>query len=201
MREEINERRWLPWAVRNNETDKPLRVPDFASVYATQVDFVFATLQRLGVRESDLEDVLQKVFIDIHQRLHTFDPTKSLEGWIYGICKNECSNDRRLAHRRHEVTSDEPIETSSEGSALQPEELVTRRQARRTLESILDMLDLDKRIVFVMFEVDELSCEEIAQSLGIPLGTVYSRLNAARKAFQKAVERHQAIETRRSRGP
>ncbi len=200
MRQEIQERRWLPWATRNDPTDQPVRIPDFASVYATHIDFVFATLQRLGARGSDLEDLLQKVFLDIHHRLHTYDPTKSLEGWIYGICKNEVSNDRRLAHRRREVTSDEPIDMIAEGSACHAEELLDRREERQTLDLILDMLDLDKRIVFVMFEVDELSCDEIAQSLGIPLGTVYSRLHSARKAFQKAVERHQAIEARKSRG-
>lgn len=199
MREELHERRRFPWFPRETVSTESPRVPDFAALYASHVDFVFKTLQRLGVRESDLEDVLQKVFIDIHQRLHTFDPEKSLEGWIYGICKNECSNYRRIAHRRHEVGSDEPVEPRSDGSSWQPEEIISRRQAQQTLESLLETLDLDKRVVFVMFEVDELPCDEIAQRLDIPVGTVYSRLNAARKAFQKAVERHQAMEARRSR--
>lgn len=176
-------------------------MPDFVSVYTSQADFVFAALQRLGVGEADLEDLLQKVFIDIHRRLHTYDPAKPLEGWIYGICKNEYSNYRRIAHRRHEVVSEDLPEMAVHGSSCQPEEIVTRREALQTLDSILDMMDPDKRVVFVMFEVDELSCEEIAQTLGIPIGTVYSRLNAARKAFQKAVERHQAIATRKGRCP
>lgn len=199
MREEIQEQTRLRGAPGEVAPAERLRVPDFASVYAAHLDFVFGTLQRLGVRESDLEDLLQKVFLDIHQRLRTFDPTKPIEGWIYGICKNEYLNYRRVAHRRHEVAAEESIEPSADGLSWQPEEIVTQRQAQQTLDALLDMLDADKRVVFMMFEVDELSCEEIAQSLGIPVGTVYSRLNAARKAFQKAVERHQAIEARRSR--
>lgn len=201
MREELHEQRRIPWSPGGPSPAEIPRVPNFPSLYASHVDFVFTTLQRLGVREADLEDLLQKVFIDIHQRLHTFDPTKSIEGWIYGICKNEYSNYRRMAHRRHEVTTDESLEPAPGGRSWQPEEILAHRQAQQTLDTVLDMLDADKRVVFVMFEVDEMSCEEIAQALCIPVGTVYSRLNAARKAFQKAVERHQALEARRSRYP
>lgn len=201
MREQLHEQSRFPWAPGETTRPESFHRPDFATVYAAQVDFVFATLQRLGVRESDLEDVLQKVFLDIHQRLHSFDPTKPIEGWIYGICKNEFSNYRRVAHRRHEVATDESLEPRAARSSWHPEEMLNRRQAQETLDSVLDTLDADKRMVFVMFEVDEMSCDEIAQTLGIPVGTVYSRLNAARKAFQKAVERHQAMEARRSSRP
>ena len=62
-------------------------------------------------------------------------------------------------------------------------------QARRQLQAILDEMDLARRAIFVMFEIDELSCDEIAATLGIPVGTVYSRLHHARKEFARAVER------------
>ncbi len=62
---------------------------------------------------------------------------------------------------------------------------------------MLDELDLERRAVFVMYEIDELPCEQIAAMIGVPVGTVHSRLHAARKEFQRAAARWQA----RSGGP
>jgi RNA polymerase sigma-70 factor (ECF subfamily) len=65
-------------------------------------------------------------------------------------------------------------------------------QARIELDALLDELDLDKRAVLVMYEIDRLECKEIAEVLGVPVGTVHSRLDAARNAFQKALARRDA---------
>jgi len=67
-------------------------------------------------------------------------------------------------------------------------QLVAARQAKQ-LERILDAMPLEYRVVFVMFEIEGMSSEEIAESVGAPLGTVYSRLHRARKRFARALTR------------
>jgi len=162
---------------------------DATGVYSAHGDFVWASLQRLGVRPHDLDDVLQEVFVVVHQRLHTFDHSSKLTTWLFGICLRAASDYRRRAWRRREQVGDLPVEEPPQIEAVTPEDAAVRRQSRERLDKVLDELDLEKRVVFVMFEVEELSCDEIAALVGVPVGTVHSRLHAARKQFEKAIGR------------
>jgi RNA polymerase sigma-70 factor (ECF subfamily) len=164
-------------------------------IYLANADFVWRSLQRLGIRDADLDDVLQEVFVVVHQRLHTFDGTAKITTWLFGICLRVASAYRRRGFRRNETSVAETPEPTDRAIAS-PEQDLAAAESRRRLDMLLDELDLEKRAVFVMFEVDEMPCEEIAQILGVPLGTIYSRLHAARKAFQKALARMQARDTR-----
>jgi RNA polymerase sigma-70 factor (ECF subfamily) len=147
---------------------------------------VWDSLQRLGVRSADLSDVLQEVFMTVHQRLGSFEGHSRLTTWLFGVCLRVASNYRRRAHlRREEVVAEVPEEFSDEHA--DPEAAAERAQARATLHRALDAMDLEKRAIFVMFEVEELSCVEIAAALEIPVGTVYSRLHHARKQFDAAL--------------
>jgi RNA polymerase sigma-70 factor, ECF subfamily len=163
---------------------------DVTAIHAAHADFVWSALQRFGVRDRDLEDALQEVFVVVHRRLDSYDGTSKVTTWLYGIAMRVAAAFRRKAHvrRERETRSDEEMPEQDDDS-LSPEELAARQQARATLETILDGMDLDRRAVFVMFEVEELSCEEIAGIVGVPVGTVYSRLHKARKEFAAAVER------------
>jgi len=164
-------------------------------IYLANADFVWRSLQRLGIRDADLDDVLQEVFVVVHQRLHTFDGSAKMTTWLFGICLRVASAYRRRGFRRNETSVADPPEPTDRESAS-PEQDLAAAESRRRLELLLCELDLEKRAVFVMFEVDEMPCEEIAQILGVPVGTVYSRLHAARSAFQKALARMQARDTR-----
>jgi RNA polymerase sigma-70 factor (ECF subfamily) len=110
--------------------------------------------------------------------------------WLFGICLRVASAYRRRAFRRHEQSVAHVPEEAVSGDS--PEDAAATAQARARLRAALDLMDLDKRAIFVMFELDELSCEAIAEMLSIPLGTVYSRLHAARKAFEQALGRLEA---------
>lgn len=165
---------------------------DAAEVYALHAPFVWASLQRLGVRRSDLDDVLQQVFVVVHQRAATFDGTSKLTTWLFGICMRVAAAYRRRGFRRYEESVVEPPEAVSPDAT--PEEALALAQARARLELLLDELDLERRAVFVMFELEEMPCEEIAQIVGVPVGTVYSRLHAARHDFQRALGRMHARE-------
>jgi RNA polymerase sigma-70 factor (ECF subfamily) len=162
--------------------------PDLLEVHGEHVDYVWRSLQRLGVREPDLEDALQEVFVVVHRRLHTFDPSAQMTTWLFGIALRVAAAYHRRAHRRHERLEAEPA-LEQQSVADDPEQQIASRQARERVLAILDAMDLEKRVVFVMFELEELSAPEIAEQLGIPLGTVYSRLDAARRDFASSVKR------------
>lgn len=165
---------------------------DVRSVHHEHAEFVWLTLQRLGVRDADIEDVLQEVFVVVHKRLHTFDASARMSTWLFGICLRVAASYRRRAHRRRETVSDLSGDAACAGPS--PEEAAATLQARGRLRAILDGMDLDKRAIFVMYELDELSCDAIAEVLSIPVGTVHSRLHAARKAFARSLARLNARE-------
>ena len=163
---------------------------DAAAVHAAQGGFLWATLQRLGVRAHDLDDVYQEVFLVVHRRLGDYAPSLPLRPWLFGICVRVVAAWRRRAHvRREELTDAMPERTAATPS---PEEGAERARSQQILQCVLDELDLERRAVFVMYEIDELPCEQIADMIGVPVGTVHSRLHAARKEFQRAAARWQA---------
>jgi RNA polymerase sigma-70 factor (ECF subfamily) len=187
----------LPLGVQKTEARGDAAPPDLLSIHEEHAPFVWLSLQRLGVRSADIEDLLQEVFIVVHKRLATFDGSARMTTWLFGICLRVAAAHRRRAYNRREAIVPAPAEEALADSAS-PEDLASNRQAQARLAAILDTMDLEKRAIFVMFELDELSCEEIAEILGVPLGTVYSRLHAARKAFSAAVVRFEAREASRS---
>ena len=166
---------------------------DVASVHAEHAEFVWLSLQRLGVRDADVEDLLQEVFLVVNKRLHSFDGSSRITTWLFGICLRVVAAHRRRAHRRHEESVAQVPETVAL-EAGSPERAAATREEEARLRAILDLMDLEKRAIFVMFEIDEVGCEAIADMLSIPLGTVYSRLHAARKDFERAIVRLGAIE-------
>jgi len=160
-------------------------------VYRQHADFVWTSLQRFGVRDRDLDDALQEVFVVVQKRLSSFRGDARMTTWLYSICLRVAHAHRRRGHVRRELSVDRLQDAIDEDGA-NPEDELAVRERRRVLETLLDQLDLEKRALLAMFEIDELPCEEIASILGLPLGTVYSRLHAARKAFAKAVARFRA---------
>jgi RNA polymerase sigma-70 factor (ECF subfamily) len=158
-------------------------------IYAQHADFVWTQLHRFGVREPDLEDALQEVFVVVHRRLAEFDGRSRVTTWLYAIAMRVA----RTQWRKRNRSAVEPT-VAEEDVGESPESAALERERRRVLDHVLDQLDLEKRAVLVMFEVDEMTCEEISALVGVPLGTVYSRLHAARKAFAAALARFQKRE-------
>ena len=160
--------------------------PSLAEIFRGYAPFVWRALRRLGVRETDVEDLCQEVFVVVHRKLGEFEGRSSLKTWIYGICARTASDYRRSGRVQREVVTDTPPDTAHEPTQ---HDVVALRQARVTLDRILDLLDDDKRSVFVLYEIEELSMTEVADALSCPLQTAYSRLHAARKIVDSAVER------------
>jgi RNA polymerase sigma-70 factor (ECF subfamily) len=176
---------------------RPLDTVSFGDVHRDHANFVWLSLQRMGVAPSDLDDVFQEVFLVVHRRLETFDGTSKVRTWLYGICLRVASDYRRKAHRRREELREVAPEARDAPSPRTPEEWMAVEQARQRLNRILDAMSVEKRAVFVMFEVDGLSCTEVAEIVDVPVGTVYSRIHAARQEFEAALKRLEAAEARR----
>lgn len=166
---------------------------DLRAIHDLHGDFVWRSLLRMGVREAHVADVYQEVFLVIHQRLHTFDGTSRMTTWLFGICLRVASRHRRKAWVRRE----EPVEATADvvDGAPDPEAVLERRQRAARLADLLDALDPERRAVFVMYEIDGMTCDAIAQVLGAPLGTVNTRLRSARSDFERAAARARARDT------
>ncbi len=159
----------------------------FEQVYRTHFGFVWRALNRMRVRDADLLDLAQNVFIIVHRQLPGFEARSELSTWLYSICRLVVRDYLRSARVRFEVLVDErEIAQRGELSDGMMHRLDSR-DLSQLLPSILDKIPEKLREIFVMFELDELSGTEIARLLNIPLGTVRSRLRLARAAFQREV--------------
>jgi RNA polymerase sigma-70 factor, ECF subfamily len=155
-------------------------------VYEQHADFVWRSLQHLGVRSADLEDLGQEVFVIVHRKLGTFDGRSKLTTWLFGICLNLVRRHRRRAYLRLEFLQAEPPERVDPST---PEARYQEEEARLRLSQLLAKLSPERRATFVLFEVEGVSCEEIAELTSVPLGTVYSRLHLARKQVAASAAR------------
>lgn len=164
---------------------------NFRHIYDEHFSFVWRSLRRLGIRESDVPDAVQDVFLVVHRRLAEFEGRSKMSTWIFGICYRVAS-DRRKAARRVSIESsdDQWLDAPDERVDIAAE--TERRQGLRTLETLLDEMPLEQRAVFTLFELECMTGEDIAQTLDVPLGTVYSRLRLARDTFRRSTARLQA---------
>lgn len=153
----------------------------FEEVFRAHAPFVWRTLRNLGASPTEAEDLSQDVFVVVHRKLSGFEGRSKLQTWIYGICLRTLSDWRRRAARREQPT-EEPA-AHLVGSDLEAELL--RRERLQRLHAALARLDEDKRSVFVLFELEQLSMKEVAQAVGCPLQTAYARLYAARRELQR----------------
>jgi RNA polymerase sigma-70 factor (ECF subfamily) len=162
---------------------------DVAVIYAEHAQFLWKSLYRMGIPEADLADLLQEVLLVVHRRLDSYDRSCRLTTWLFGICLRVAATARRGRRRRRE----EPMDPNVRGHILvepnDPEQNVLARDARRRLDAALDSLEPEKRAVLVMFELEGMACAEIGELLGVPKGTVFSRLSSARQAFLAALQR------------
>lgn len=163
-------------------------------IYAQNAPFLWRSLYRMGIPEADLPDVLQEVLLVVHRRLDSFDRTSKLSTWLFGICLRVAATAGRGRRRRREEPMDDARHVGGLVESTSPESLVLQLDARRRLEMALDCLEPDKRAILVMFELEGISCGEIAELLGIPKGTVFSRLSTARQAFLQALARLESRE-------
>lgn len=168
-------------------------LPSFRAVHDAYFEFVWMNARRLGVSSSAIDDVVQEIFIVVHARLKTVERPASLRSWLYSVIRRTVSTYHRSrttrASRETPASSPEHDPSSEQPSPLDVAEL---GDDRRLLWRLLGELDPGKREVLVLAELEEMTAPEIAEAIGIPLNTTYSRLRAARRAFEEAFLRFRA---------
>jgi RNA polymerase sigma-70 factor, ECF subfamily len=176
------------WPVPHGAAEPP-RAFTLAEVYEAHFDFVWRSARRLGIPSLHLDDVVQEVFLVVHRRLAEFEGRSSLKTWLFGITRRVVRDHRRSARRKpaEPLGAIEPADVASAADAR-----MTKDEEARLLHALLDELDEEKREVFVLAELEQMSGPEIADALDVNVNTVYARLRAARVAFESAVVRHQA---------
>lgn len=177
-----------PTVIRGGEAAGALRLED---IYEESFDFVWRSARRMGVAESSVDDVVQEVFLVAHRRLADFEGRSRVETWLFGILLRVVSDHRRTLRRKGGLAP-LPEALADDSTARCPAERAETREKVRLLHALLDTLDDDKRAVFVLSELEQLTAPEIAEALGVNLNTVYSRLRVARKKFDEALARHRA---------
>jgi len=164
----------------------------FTRLVQVHEGMVFNLAARLLGDTEEARDVAQEVFLQVYRMLGRFEARSSLKTWIYRIAVNQCHNRRRFWHRRRRDRERALDEGLLGGEALQarpgsgpgPFEEALRRERALRVQNALLQLSFEHRSVLVLREVEGLTCEEVAHALGVPEGTVKSRLSRAREAMR-----------------
>lgn len=193
-----------------NEASSPQRPRSSAShrrlraLFDEYFDFVWRSLRRFGLADHQADDAAQRVYEIAANKVDAIE-LGSERSFLIAIAIRVASDVRRSAPVRREVPHAD-MDAQLEDPA-RPDDLLEQRRARALLDEVLDAMDLDLRSVFVLFEVEEMTTGEIAELLGIPRGTVASRLRRARDEFttrleslQRARGREQMEQRRRNSG-
>jgi RNA polymerase sigma-70 factor, ECF subfamily len=152
--------------------------------------FIWRSLRRFGVPQADLDDACQKVMEVFARRCNEIAIGKE-RAFMFQTALRVHADVRKAQSRARVQANEERVEREVDPLAT-PEEALTQKQARGLLDQVLDSLDADARVVFVLFEIEELSTQEIADLLRTPAGTVSSRLARARGDFEAASKRIRA---------
>jgi RNA polymerase sigma-70 factor (ECF subfamily) len=164
---------------------EPAPLPAFSELFRDHARYLWRALLGLGVRPGDVDDVCQEVFLIVHRRLPEFDG-HALRSWLYAICLRVASEYRRSARVRREVSVEQVPDSQAQAGQF---DALLHRQLSARLLATLERLDDDKRAAFVLYEIEELALKEVAEALGCPLQTAYSRLTAARTFVRDEFER------------
>lgn len=167
---------------------------DVAEAYRSHGAFIANVIQGLTGRGPHVEELLHEVFIVAHKKRHEFDGRAAVRTWLYGIARHLSLRHNRGKRRFFGLLDrarlePEPTPPSPEAQLAEAERVVFFHQALATLP-------LELREVFVLYELEEQGGAAIAELLGLPVGTVWTRLRTARQRFTQVVERRRRGEDR-----
>jgi RNA polymerase sigma-70 factor (ECF subfamily) len=162
----------------------PVPTPENACLAAfdRELDYIFATLQRLGVGAGEIEDLAQEVFLILHRNWSAIDPERPLRPYIFGVAyRIVCAHRRR---RAREIPS--PDVDPADGAAS-PESALQSKESATLLLSALEKVPMLRRAVVIMHELDGIPIVEIARTLSISRFGAHARLRKGRRELEAAV--------------
>lgn len=160
---------------------------DAETLFRRHAPFVARFLMRLGIGSAEVDDLVQEVFLVAHTRGGYVPAGAKATTWLAQIAVHIASNARRKRARR--AANHEDASVSGLASPGDPQSRLAAAQALTRVREALDALDIDHRAVFVLFEIEREPCDAIAAGMGIPVGTVYSRIHKARAVFREEYQR------------
>ena len=158
---------------------------------------MWRSVRRLGVPVHAVDDAVQEIFLVVHRRLPEFEERTTIVAWLYAIAIRVVRQHRRTVQRKSPHALDgAPFDAEKlvDGRSPSPHDLAERQQAIRRLYAVLDQMNDERREVFVLYELEQLTAPEIAEALGVNVNTVYWRQRTARQEFEKILRRPQKSE-------
>jgi RNA polymerase sigma-70 factor (ECF subfamily) len=143
-----------------------------------------AFLRKLGVRDRDLEDACQEVFLETYRHLRSFRAQAELKTWLYRLCITQA---RRARRKARVVDALKRAVAWLPSDALVSSHAFDEARARHRIHAALERLPEKERVAFVLYEMEGLPGKEIAAILDCPEATVWRRLHYARKTFRAAL--------------
>lgn len=147
-----------------------------ADVYEAQLDWVIATLRRLGVPDAEQDDAAHELFLVVHRKLRNYDTSRPLRPWLFGIAFRVARDHLRRGSARLRL-----VESAVPAEAPNVESQAGARHQLVRIQEALDTLDYERRATFVMYEFDGFTVPQISKVLGCPPNTLYSHLRRARQ--------------------
>lgn len=174
-------------------------VQDFDRLYEDNFKYIWRATRRLGIDPGDTDDVVQEVFVVAHRRWSEFEGRAQVKTWLFKILVHVVrhyfrTQRRKPGHRPNALPDTHALDAVPGHPSQGPAEAAERAEAVRILDGLLGRLDADKREVFVLAEIEQLSSVEIAEVTGVNVNTVYSRLRVARQEFERALVRFKTRE-------
>jgi RNA polymerase sigma-70 factor (ECF subfamily) len=178
-------------ATSRQPSDEPEHAqrPSFDQVYEAHFDFVWRSLRLLGIADEALEDATQDTFSVVSQQLAGFEGRSTLRTWLFAILQRVASNHRRKRRRKQR-----PLIPFADAAGHEPTPLahIEAAEAARTVESFCAALDPERRALFLLAVLEDVPAAEVASSLDLPIGKVYSRVHTLRAGLKRALARRGA---------
>jgi RNA polymerase sigma-70 factor (ECF subfamily) len=157
----------------------------FDALYRVHAPFVWRSLRRLGVRHAALDDATQEVFVVVHRRFAEFRAGPTEKAWLFAIAQRVASDQRRWVRRKGNLS---PLHDELVSGSASPLDGAITREASDLVLAFLEQLDEPRRNAFILADLEQMTCAEAGETLGVNPNTVYYRLAAARKAFVAFLE-------------
>jgi len=164
-------------------------VSAFEALYRQYEKLVFRTAYLITGSKEAAEDALQEVFVSVWKSRHTYDPNRGkLTTWLHRITVNQCSKGKARKAPANVSLEEKGVDLLEMKHSYQPEDVLINKLEYDRLLRAMDSLDTKHRSILVLRYFNDLSYQEIAEALEIPLGTVKSRLNQSLRYLKEQMK-------------
>jgi RNA polymerase sigma-70 factor (ECF subfamily) len=174
--------------------------PTIEAIFRNELGFIVGALLHFGIAPIDVEDAAHEVIRAVLRSLPTFDPSRDLRSWLFGVAFNVASNHLRRADRHRARFVDDPEDVTIPDLSATIEDRMIQDETFRTVREVLAGIDLGRRAVILARVVHGMSELDTAEALSIPIGTVKTRLRMAKQELRDGIQRREREESRAHQG-